>query len=179
MQVGKVVEILSSEQALQVLRGLVAKGGDVADAVIAEAVALLSEVDREAVAHEVFILLDSIDVQDCWDRAGKHRHGYVHEDEVAYELIQEVLRPFDDKIAQYRQTAMELQEMQYTQGVVTGLYRYYNDSGSEFKDWCVDMPESFAQEIHESWRKRNAKNPEACRVMAAYLEECCPDWEMF
>ncbi len=179
MKAGKVVQILSCEQALGVLRRLVAKGGDVADAIAAEAVALLSEVNREEVAHEVFILLDSIDVQDCWDRAGKHRHGYVHEDEVAYDLIQEVLRPFDDQIAQYRHSEMETQEMQYIQGVVCGLYRYSKESQSEFKDWCVDMPESFAQEIVESWRKRHTQDPEPLKAMADYLEEHCPEWSMF
>ena len=178
MQAGKVVQILSSDQALDILHRLVARGGDVADAVAAEAVALLSEVDRETVANEVYLMLDSIDVQDCWDRSGKHRQGYVHEDEVAYELIQEVLRPFDDQIAQYRLSEMESQEMQYTQGVVVGLYRYHKESGSEFKDWCVDLPESFAQEILESWNKRQTKNPEALQAMAVYLEKRCPDWEM-
>lgn len=178
MQAGKVVQILSSDQALAILHRLVAKGGDIADAIAAEAVALLSEVDCETVANEVYLMLDSIDVQDCWDRSGKHRQGYVHEDEVAYELIQEALRPFDDQIAQYRQSEMEPQELQYTQGVVVGLYRYHKESGSEFKDWCVDLPESFAQEILESWHKRQTKNPEALQAMAVYLEERCPDWEM-
>jgi len=139
---------------------------------------LLSEVDQEGVAREVYLLLDSIDVQDCWDRAGKHRQGYVHEDEVAYELIQEVLRPFDDQIAQYRQSEMYLQEMRYTQGVVAGLYRYHKESGSEFKDWCMDLPESFAEDIMQSWHKRNAQNPEALQAMAAYLEERCSEWEL-
>lgn len=178
MQAGKVVQILSCEQALLVLHRLVAKGGDIAVAIASEAVALLSEVDSEAVAKEVFLLLDSIDVQDCWDRAGKHRHGYVHEDEVAYELIQEVLRPFDDQIAQYRLSEMDLQEMQYTQGVILGLYRYLGESGSEFKDWCVDLPESFAEDIMQSWRKRHANDSEALLVMEAYLEQRCPDWQL-
>jgi hypothetical protein len=179
MKAGKVVQILSCEQASTVLRRLVAKGGDVADAIAAEAVALLSEVNRDEVANEVYIMLDSIDVQDCWDRAGKHRHGYVHEDEVAYDLIQEVLRPFDDQISQYRLSELEPQEILYTQGVVCGLYRYLKESRSEFKDWCVDMPESFAQEIVESWRKRHTQDPEALKAMAGYLDEHCPEWSMF
>ena len=178
MQAAKIVEILSCEQALEVLHRLVAKGGDIADAVAAEAVELLSEVNREEVANEVYLMLDSIDVQDCWDRAGKHRHGYVHEDDVAYELIEEVLRPFDDQIAQYRQSEMDIQEMRYTQGMVVGLYRYHKESGSEFKDWCVDLPESFAEDIMQSWCKRNINNPKVLEAMAAYLEDCCSDWEM-
>jgi len=178
MQARKIVEILSCEQALQVLHRLVAKGGDIADAIAAEAVKLLSEVDQDEVAQEVYLMLDSIDVQDCWDRSGRHRQGYVHEDEVAYELIQEVLRPFDDQIAHYRQSEMDIQEMLYTQGVVLGLYRYHKESGSEFKDWCVDLPESFAADIMQSWRKRNINNPEVLKAMVAYLEERCSDWDL-
>ena len=41
------------------------------------------------------------------------------------------------------------------------------------------MPESFAQEIVESWRKRHTQDPEALKAMAGYLDEHCPEWSMF
>jgi len=34
---------------------------------------VLSEIDLEQIADEVFFVLDSLDVRDCWNRAGNSR----------------------------------------------------------------------------------------------------------
>jgi hypothetical protein len=48
-----------------------------AEAIAAEARRVLAVVDIDEVADDVFGVLDTIDVQDCWDRAGPDRDGYT------------------------------------------------------------------------------------------------------
>ena len=70
-----VIGKLTSEQALEVVERLCRKGGDIRDAVVAEAMTLLAEFSLDEIADEVFDALDLVDIQDCWDRAGGSREG--------------------------------------------------------------------------------------------------------
>ena len=83
-----VVSRLTAEQALKIVERLARKGGELRDAVVTEAMHVLTEIDLEETADEVFDVLDSIDVQDCWDRSGRSRAGYTSPDEAAAELIE-------------------------------------------------------------------------------------------
>jgi mRNA-degrading endonuclease RelE of RelBE toxin-antitoxin system len=53
---------------------------------------VLTEIDLDETAEEVFLILDSIDVQDCWDRSGGSRDGYTSPDEAAAEIMEEESR---------------------------------------------------------------------------------------
>lgn len=173
----KVVEILTLDQALAVVRTLVQRGGPVAQSILEEAVKLLSFVDIESVAQDVYILLDSIDVQDCWDRTGKKRNGYVSEDDAAADLIEEVLEPFLSQINDYHRSEMHEQERTYVQAVLLGLYLFERESGSEFKDWCIDMPFAYADRILDSWKRRHADDTAAAKALMDFLAQRCADWE--
>ena len=82
------IKKLTPEQALEVLMRLSGKGGAIREAVLAEARRVLSEIDLDKIAEDVFVVLDSIDVQDCWDRAGSSRDGYTSPEEAAVEMIE-------------------------------------------------------------------------------------------
>ena len=60
------IKKLTTEQALEVVKRLTEKGGEIRDAVLTEARNLLTKIDLDETADEVFFVLDSIDVQDCW-----------------------------------------------------------------------------------------------------------------
>jgi hypothetical protein len=89
-----VIKNLPAEQALEVVERLSEKGGEIQEAVLAEARDVLSEIDLDETADEVFFVLDSIDVQDCWDRAGSSRNGYISPDDASVEIMEERLQPF-------------------------------------------------------------------------------------
>jgi hypothetical protein len=89
-----VIKSLTPEQALEVLKRLSEKGGVLAEAVLSEAKHLLNETDPDQTAEEVFFALDTIEVQDCWDRSGRSRDGYTSPDEAAVQIIKEELQPF-------------------------------------------------------------------------------------
>ena len=71
------IKKLTAEQALEVVKRLSEKGGEIGEAVLAEVKSLLMGVDVDETADEVFCVLDSIDVQDCWARSGRSRYGYT------------------------------------------------------------------------------------------------------
>jgi len=151
-----VVGKLTPEQALEIIERLSQKGGKIRDAVVNEAMNILADVDMDETADEVFDALESIDVQDCWDRSGASRDGYTSPDEAAAEIIDEELQPFLVQVERYHELGMFEQEAVYCAGVVLGIYRYGRESKSEFREWSADLPSECAGLLLENWRKRTS-----------------------
>lgn len=170
-----VIGKLTSEQALEIVERLCRKSGSVRDAVVAEAINLLTEFSLEAVAEEVFDALDLIDVQDCFDPARSSRDGSASPDEAAVDIIEEELQPFFDQVERYHELAMGEQETTYCMAVILGIYRFAHESKSEFKRLTDDAPGEFAYNLLEDWRAR--KPPQATiEAMGAFVREHCPKW---
>ena len=170
-----VIKKLTAEQALEIVRRLSDKGGEIGDAVLAEARNLLTTVSAENTADEVFCVLDSIDVQDCWDRSGSSRHGYTEPSEAAVELVEEELQPFYNQAKRYRELGMAKQETTYSMGVILGIYRYEHESKSEFRKWCEDVPIECAGYLLDKWRERN-QDPDRAQAMDEFIRHRCPKW---
>jgi hypothetical protein len=170
-----VIGKLTPEQALIVVERLSRKGGKLRDAVVAEAMNVLTEIDATEIAEEVFDALDSIDVQECWNRSGRSRDGYTSPDEAAAELFDEALQPFVDQIERYRELGMLDQETTYCMGVIWGVYRYERESESEFKTWAVDIPGEAAGYLYDKWRKR-ARDKTRVEAMRAFIRAHCQEW---
>ena len=175
---GDVIKKLTAEQALDVVKRLNEKGGEIREAVLAEATNLLTAVNLETTADEVFFVLDSIDVQDCWDRSGRSRHGYTELSEAAVELVEEELQPFYDQAARYQELGMAEQETIYRMGVILGIYRYEHESKSEFREWCSDVPIECAGYLLDTWRERNPGTPRT-QAMDEFIQRRCPKWAQF
>lgn len=170
-----VISKLTGEQALKIVKRLGRKEGKLRDALLAEAMNVLTEIDVDETADEVFAVLDSVDVHDCWDRSGSSRDGYTSPDEAAAEIIEEELQPFFDQVDQYHEMELPEQEATYCMGVILGIYRYERESESEFKQWCVDIPAEFSGSLLNKWAKRN---PDGARInaMHEFLLTRCPEW---
>jgi hypothetical protein len=166
---------LTPEQALEVVRRLSDKGGVIRDAVIAEARNVLSEIDLDAIANNVFVALDSIDVQDCWDRAGNSRDGYTSPDEAAVELIEEELQPFFDQAGRFHELEMTEVEATYCSGLILGIYRYEHESKSEFREWAVDVLIECASAALTEWRERGQDSSSGA-AMDQFIRDRCPNW---
>ena len=173
-----VIKKLTAEQALEVVRRLSERGGEIREAVLAEARKLLTTVSVENTADEVFYVLDSIDVQDCWDRSGRSRHGYTEPSEAAVELVEEELQPFYDQAKTYRELDMAEQEATYSMGVILGIYRYEHESKSEFRKCCEDVPLECAGYLLDTWRERN-QGTARTRAMDEFIQHRCPKWAKY
>jgi len=170
-----VIKKLTPEQALEVLLRLRDKGDAIREAVVAEARNVLSEIDLDKIADDVFFVLDSIDVQDCWDRAGGSRDGYTSPEEAAVELIEEELRPFFDQARRYHELGMTEEEATYCRGVILGIYRFEHESKSEFLEWAIDIPIEFAGALQTEWRERGQDSISAV-AMDEFIRDRCPNW---
>jgi hypothetical protein len=170
-----VIRNLTGAQALELVARLSRRSASLRDAVIAEAISLLAEVDIDETAAEVFTTLDCIDVQDCWDRSGRSRHGYTSPDEAATELIEDGLQPFVEQVESYHQLGMLEQEAHYCAGVISGLYRYDRESKTEFRQWSEDIAGECAGNILDEWRGRNPAEA-GIGAMRSSLAERCPEW---
>ena len=172
------IKKLTAEQALEVVKRLSEKGGEIGEALLAEARNLLTAVSVENTADEVFCVLDSIDVQDCWDRSGSSRHGYTEPSEAAVELVEEELQPFYDQVERYQKLGMAEQDTTYCMGVILGIYRYEDESKSEFRKWCVDVPLECAGYLLDTWRERHQDTASA-ETMDEFIQRRCPKWAKY
>lgn len=170
-----VIGKLTSEQALEIVERLCRKGGDIRDAIVAEAMSLLTEFSLDDVAEEVFDALDLIDAQDCLDQAGASRDCGASPDEAAVDIIEEELQPFFDQVERYHELGMAEQEAAYCMAVILGIYRFEHESKSEFKQLAADAPAEFAYNLLEDWRSRNQQQA-ATDAMDAFIRERCPKW---
>jgi hypothetical protein len=172
---GDIISKLTGAQALKIVKRLGRKGGKLREAVLTEAMNVLTDIDLDETAEEVVAVLESVDVQDCWDRSGGSRDGYTSPDEAAAEIIEEELQPFFDQIERYHEIGLREQEAAYCMGVILGMYRYERESESEFRQWAVDIPAEFGDFLLNKWRKRN---PDKVRInaMHEFIRTRCPEW---
>ncbi len=166
---------LTAEQALKVVERLSRKGGKIREAVVTEAMNVLTEIDLVETADAVFAVLDSIDVEDCWDRSGSSRDGYTSPDEAAAEIIEEELQPFIEQVERYHELGMPEPEATYCKGVILGIYRYERESKSEFREWSVDIAAECAGFLLDNWRERNPERG-SVNAMHEFIRERCPEW---
>jgi hypothetical protein len=167
---------ITSEQALLIVERLCRRGGDVRDAIVAEAMRLLSEFDLDHIADEVFDALDLMDIQDCWDLAGRSRDGgYTSPEEAAVDVVEDELQPFFDQVERYHDLGMTAQEATYCMGVLLGIYRFEQESQAEIKQLAEDLPAEYAGTLLDDWRKRNPAKA-GVEAMEAFVRERCPKW---
>jgi hypothetical protein len=170
-----IISKLTGEQALEIVKRLARKKGELREALLTEAMNVLTEIDLDETAEEVVAVLDSIDVQDCWDRSGGSRDGYTSPDEAASELIEEELQSYFDQVERYHQMGLPEQEATYCMGVVLGIYRYERESESEFRQWCEDIPAEFGDILLSKWRKQNS-DVARINAMHEFISTRCPEW---
>lgn len=169
---------ITAEQALIIVERLYRKGGDIRDAVVAEAISVLSEFSLDGTADEVFDALDLMDIQDCLDQAGSTRDGYTSPEEAAIDTIEDELQPFFDQVERYHDLGMIEQEATYCQAVLLGIYRFESESEAEIKELAEDHAAECAVGLLDEWRARNPDKA-AIAAMETFIRERCPKWAVW
>lgn len=159
----QIIQNLSPADGLAILKILANADEQIAVRIGEVATTYLSEVDPEDVAGGLYEELDSLQVEEVWDRAGSTRHGYMEPYEAAYQMIEEILDPYFADLRKYQQLNMPRQAMHLCMGLLQGFYLFEHESTSEFKNWATDAPLDFAQEVVAAWK---AEFPSADDVLA-------------
>ncbi len=166
---------ISPEQAAGILKQLWDKGDVFRKAILAEAENMLTTVEVNEVAQDVLFNLDFIDVHELWDRSGPGRDGYTSTEEMAMEMVEDELSPFNDQIDRYHNLKMYELEKIYCMGVLKGLYLFEKEGDSEFRDWATDIPGECYRSLLETWQDRVLSQHHKDE-MDDFLKTACPDW---
>jgi len=170
----KLLDNMTGEDALCVLRELCATDPGMRKRIICEAQRFMADVDVDEVSEMVLSDLEALCVEDLWDRAGPSSRGYSSPDEMAIQMFEEALQPHEQVIEKFRRLDMSAPCMQYLMGTLKGIYRFEKDAKSEFKDWATDIPAETFRFLIDGWRKNTGKKDKT--HMNKFITEQCPDW---
>jgi hypothetical protein len=168
-----ILDIITPDQALIVLKQLAVQDPKIKKKAREIALGLVDEVDVEGVTEEVFWALDSIALEDVWDRSGSKRDGYVDPGDAAWEVFEEALDPFLDSLRKCHKLGLTLQAKRHCMGILKGICRFEKESKSEFKSWAADAPGEYFVSTYQEWRKGNADKQDIAE-MKRFVKTFCP-----
>jgi|GEM_PF-1247953 hypothetical protein len=121
-----IIDYLSPDEELSILRQLVQEDHSIGRKIDRIARKGLADVDVKEIAHQVYFDLDALAVEDVWERAGDPNE-YIEPGEAAWEMFAETLRPFMSEMKRHRDLAM-LQEEKDTAWGYSTEYAYSAES---------------------------------------------------
>jgi hypothetical protein len=166
------LDAISGRDAIEVLRILAKRDKKLSSEIDVIAKDLLADVSIDEVAGCVQEELESLDVEDVWDRSGAKRDGYVDTGETAWEMFEAALEPFREEMEKYRQLSMLEQAEAVCLGILKGVYDFQWHSETEFKDWAVDAPDEYFWTYLEEWKQCFKQRSSVTRIKRFLMEHC-------
>jgi hypothetical protein len=148
-----IIDRLSVLEARSILKALAQKDTELSIRIREMALSCLAQVNIEEIAGAVYAELDALEVEEVWDRAGPSRYGYVDPGEAADEMIQQVLDPFLFELDKYHKLGMNTEANKVCMGLLLGIYRFDDESTTEFKNWAPDSPAAVSESVVDAWKK--------------------------
>jgi hypothetical protein len=170
-----VLESLTGDDALAILKVLGARDRRLALEIEAIAKERFSSVEMDAIAADVMMGLESLVVEDVWDRSGSKRDGYVDPGEAAWEMFEETLQPIRDEVGKYQRLSMLQEADLVCQGILKGIYDFERECSSEYKECAADAPVEYFGRVLDDWKKLFGQRPPIDR-MTEFLKTHCPEW---
>jgi hypothetical protein len=133
---------------------------------------ILGDIAVDEMAEELTWAVEALELDDLASRAGPQTgRGYVHETEAAYELVEELVRPYVDDIQRRAELGLHGPASVVALGTVAGLYQCAPASdgtvlGYAGEDTLKDLAD---------WVRREAANARV-DLPADQLATLCPDW---
>jgi hypothetical protein len=161
----KFMQSLSAGEAERVLRYLLDSDPTLLTKAYDAAMRVVEDVDVDAIASRVFSRLDYLEVDDLSGRAGRTRYGYVDPGDAAWELFEEALNPFIDEMKKNQKRSLPAVAKAHCIGIVRGIWRYDEESTSDFSGWVEDAPGEYVDTVIEEWKKGNPTSEDVAEVM--------------
>jgi hypothetical protein len=171
----EIINKISPREALDILHSLVKSDKEIKKRIIEIAEDLFRDFEVEEISEDVFYSLDGIDVHDLWDHSGSKTDGYISPENMAFEMVEEQLKTYYQELFRLCELNMAQEAMQYCMGVLKGVYRYVDESESEFKDWATDIPEECFGYLIGEWGKR-CKRKSQVKKMKLFIRKECHKW---
>ncbi len=174
MKKDDILDKISPDEALEILRQLTKIDNDLKTKVIILAEDLFRDVDVELICEDVFYALDGIDVHELWDRSGSKMDGYTSPEEMSEQMFEEALEPFVQNMKRLLKLKIHREAKLYCMGILKGIYQYKEESESEFKSWASDVPKESFGYILDGWGK-NSNNKDK-KEMKEFIRKESPEW---
>jgi hypothetical protein len=171
----KILDKVSGEEALIILRKIAANDPKSANQIEEEAERLLKRIHLEDVCEDIYSALDGIDVEELFDRSGASRYGYSSPEDMAVEMMEDELEPYNEHVFKFLELGMDKEAKHYCMGVLKGIYKYEQESKSEFKKWAADVAGECFEYILEEW-KRRVNNKNDLKDMSNFMKKECSKW---
>lgn len=172
---GDILDAIGSDDAFAILRRLAREDQEIAKRIEQIAIEYLEGFDIEDIAFEVYYALDRIEVEEVWDRSGSTRDGYVDPTEMAWQIFEDALEPFCEKLRKYQRLSMYDEAKKHCLGILEGIYKFEKESTSEYKDWAVDAPREYFEQVLKEW-KSGQSNPEDVAEVEDYIKKNFAGW---
>ena len=141
MRRAKCLQLLTGDEAFEVLRELLAMHPDLVADALRVANALLATTSFPAVAQRVFDAVVELGLDDF--DAGPSATGYIEPSEAAWEAIERAVAPYFNDLKR-RMILRHLDEAaEIAKGIVLGLYRA-EQCGFELLEYAEDCPSELA-----------------------------------
>ena len=102
----EILETITGSDALSILNALAQQDEKIKTTIEKTAMEILSVVDVDEIAATVQGELELLQVEDVWARAGANREGFVEPGDVAWEMFEEAMSPFQDDVEKYKKLSM-------------------------------------------------------------------------
>ncbi|HJH31179.1 MAG TPA: hypothetical protein C5S50_03110 [Methanosarcinaceae archaeon] len=148
-----IFDIISADDAYRILQILANENQTIAKQIEQIAVESLVSFEIEDIADDVYLDLNSLEVEDVWYNSGNTRYGYVDPTEYAWEMFEEALEPYMEDIKKYQKLSMPVEAKKCCMGILKGIDKFETESTSEYKDWAVDATSEFLKQVVDEWKK--------------------------
>ena len=169
------LDAISGTDAMEILRVLADRDKELSKEIDVIAKNLLDDVSIDEVADCVQAELESLAVEDVWDRSGARRDGYVDTGETAWQMFEAALEPFRDDMLKYQKLSMFEQAEAVCLGILKGVYDFQWYSKTEFKDWAVDAPAECFWTYLGAWKEDFKQRSSSARINQ-FLTQHCLKW---
>lgn len=172
----EIIDQLPLKDALGILKDLADSDPKLAARIAEMALARLSQVDVEDVAGFLLAELESLQVEEVWDRADATRYGFIEPSDAAGEMLDEVINPFLEELARYQKLGLYVQTNRMCMGLLEGLHAFEYESTSEFKAWAYAPATVLAEAAVDAW-KAGSPRPADVAAVKAFVEAKLGGWQ--
>jgi len=114
-------DFINTDNAAIILQTICKENTEIKQRAKKLAIQLLSNVNIEDVADEVYSELSCIAVEDLWDRSGSDSYGgYTSPEDMAVVMFEETIEPFIKKLEEYQKNSLLNDRKLYCMGILQG-----------------------------------------------------------
>lgn len=147
-----ILDELTSDEALAVLRILLKEHAELRTDVCSIILRSMDDTTMDEITGDVYHALNTIDVDELYRRSGKTRYGYINPSDEAWQMVEDAVAPFITEMKKCHTYGLPDAAKKYCLGIIEGLMKFSNTSGSDFREWVDDL-EDYAATVFEEWTK--------------------------